>query len=105
MKELMFQKKLTLINQTNKKNVCFVITGILKIQVLNFNYMHVMDVIRYDLDDFMILNIKGVDYRCFVCNICKNTAIKLLNSSQQCIIDIDFGANKTLVEVIKEGAF
>ena len=31
--------------------------------------MHVMDVIRYDLDDFMILNIKGVDYR-FLCATC-----------------------------------
>ena len=36
----------------------------------------------YDLDDFMILNTKGVDYRCFVCNMSKNTAIKLLNNSQ-----------------------
>ena len=35
-----------------------------------------------DLDDFIILNIKGVDYRCFVCNMSKNTAIKLLNNSQ-----------------------
>ena len=26
-----------------------------------------------DLDDFMILNTKSVDYRCFVCNISKNT--------------------------------
>ena len=29
MKKLMFQKKLILINQTNQKNVCFAITGIL----------------------------------------------------------------------------
>ena len=36
----------------------------------------------YDLKDFMILNIKGVDYRCFVSNMSKNTAIKLLNNSQ-----------------------
>ena len=36
----------------------------------------------YDLDDFMILNIKDVDYRCSVFNISKNTAIKLLNKSQ-----------------------
>ena len=33
----------------------------------------------YDLDDFMILNIKGVHYRCFVFNMSKNTAIKLTN--------------------------
>ena len=30
----------------------------------------------------MILNIKGVDYRCFLCNMSKNTAIKLLGNSQ-----------------------
>ena len=36
----------------------------------------------YDLDNSMILNIKGVYYRCFVFNMSKNTAIKLLNNSQ-----------------------
>ena len=36
----------------------------------------------YDLDHFMILNIKGVDYRCFVCNMSKDTAIQLLNNSE-----------------------
>ena len=29
----------------------------------------------------MILNIKGVDYRCYVFNMSKNDAIKLLNNS------------------------
>ena len=36
----------------------------------------------YDLDDLMILNIKGVDYRYFAFNMSKNTAIKLLNNYQ-----------------------
>ena len=35
----------------------------------------------YHLDDFMILNIKMVDYRCFACSVSKNTSIKLLNNS------------------------
>ena len=35
----------------------------------------------YDLNDFMILNIKGVDYRCFVPNMSNNDAVKLLNNS------------------------
>ena len=48
----------------------------------------------YDLVDFMILNIKSVDYRCFAFNMSKNTAIKLLNKSQL-----------NTVEVIKEGGF
>ena len=48
----------------------------------------------YDLVDFMILNIKSVDYRCFAFNMSKNTAIKPLNKSQL-----------NTVEVIKEGGF
>ena len=35
----------------------------------------------FDLNDFKILNIKGVDYRCFMFNMIKNDAIKLLNNS------------------------
>ena len=35
----------------------------------------------YDLNDFMILNIKGIYYRCYVLNISKNDAITLLNNS------------------------
>ena len=35
----------------------------------------------YDLNDFMILNIKGVDYRCYLFNMSKSDAIKLLNNS------------------------
>ena len=42
MKELKFQKELTLINQRNENNVCFFIIGILNILVLNFNHTHVM---------------------------------------------------------------
>ena len=46
------------------------------------NSCHDTSVMVYDLDDIMILNIKGVDYRCFVFNMSKNTAIKLLNNSK-----------------------
>ena len=35
----------------------------------------------YDLNDFMILNIKDIDYRCYVFNMSKNDAITLLNNS------------------------
>ena len=72
--------KLTLINQINQNNVCFVIIGILKILVLNGS--HDLSVMVCELDDFMILNIKGVDYKCFVFNMNKNTAINLLNNSK-----------------------
>ena len=36
----------------------------------------------YDLDDFIMLNIKRIDYRCFVWNISKSDAIKMLNNSK-----------------------
>ena len=85
MKELMFQKELTLIKQRSQKNLCFVIFGIFKdigfkIQPYACNGCYNLSMV-YDLDDLMILNIKGVDYGCFVCNMSKNTAIKLLNNS------------------------
>ena len=40
--ELMLQKELTLLKQVNEKNVCFVIIGILKTLVINFNHISVM---------------------------------------------------------------
>ena len=45
------------------------------------NGCHDLLVMAYDLNDFMILNIKDVDYRCFVFNMSTNDAIKLLNNS------------------------
>ena len=42
---------------------------------------HDLSMMAYDLGDFKILNIKGVDCRCFVFNMSKNDAIKLLNNS------------------------
>ena len=35
----------------------------------------------YDLNDFMILNTEGIDYRCYVFNMSKHYAITLLNNS------------------------
>ena len=45
------------------------------------NQCHDLSMVVYDLNDFMILNIKGIDYRCYVFNTSKNDAIKLLNNS------------------------
>ena len=36
----------------------------------------------YDLNGFMIIYVKSVDYRCSVFNMNKNDVIKLLNNSQ-----------------------
>ena len=40
------------------------------------NRRHDLLMIVYDLKNFMILNIKGVYYRCYVINMSKNDAIK-----------------------------
>ena len=53
-----------------------------KFQPYVCNKCHDVSMMVYDLNDFLILNIKGVDCRCFMCNMSKNTAIKLLNSSK-----------------------
>ena len=53
-----------------------------KFQAYACNAYHDLSMMVYDLDDFMILNIKRLDYRCFVCNMSKNTAIKRLNNCQ-----------------------
>ena len=37
-------------------------------------------IVVYDLKNFMILNIKGVDYRCYVFNMSRSDAINLLNN-------------------------
>ena len=45
------------------------------------NGCHDFSMIVQNLDDFLILNIKGVDYRCCVVNMSKKDAISLLNNS------------------------
>ena len=45
--KLMFQKKLTLTKQAHQKNVCFVITGTLKMLDLNLNHMFVTNITMY----------------------------------------------------------
>ena len=87
MKRLMFQKELTLINQISQKNAWFVINGILKILVRNLNHMFVINVIvyqmmAYDLENIVILNVKSVDYRCVLWNMTRNDAVNRLNNSK-----------------------
>ena len=52
-----------------------------KYEPLVCNKCHDLSMVVYDLKDLMILNIKGVDYRCYVFNMSKSDAIKLLNNS------------------------
>ena len=63
MKELISLMELILISQINQKGC------------------HHLSMVAYDLNNFMILNIKSVDYRCYVFNMSKNDAVTLLNNS------------------------
>ena len=45
------------------------------------NKCHDLLMVVYDLNNFIILNIKVVDYRCYVFNMSRSDAINLLNNS------------------------
>ena len=45
------------------------------------NECHDLSMMVYYLNDFMILKIKGIDYRWYVFNTSENDAIALLNNS------------------------
>ena len=42
---------------------------------------HDFSMIVQNIDDFLILRVKGVDYRCCVVNMSKKDAVSLLNNS------------------------
>ena len=76
---MIFLNKLILVSQINQKNACSFISYEYEQYVCDG--CHDLSMMVYDLDDFVVLNIKDVDYRSFVCNMSKNNAIKLLNNS------------------------
>ena len=45
------------------------------------NGCHYLSMVVYNLNDFIILSIKGIDYRCYVFNMSKGDAVNLLNNS------------------------
>ena len=45
------------------------------------NGCHDLSMVVYDLNDFMILGMKGIDYRYYIFNMSKSDAINLLNNS------------------------
>ena len=85
MKELMSLKELILISQINQRVYdlsLLVIKGIgYKYKPYVCNGCHDSSMMVYDLKDFMILSIKGINYRCYVFNTSKSDAINLLNNS------------------------
>ena len=63
---------------------------------------------NYELKNIAILNVKGVDFRCILWGISRDGTVNRLNKSEledRGVLLMDFGANKTPVEVIREGAF
>ena len=62
----------------------------------------------YELKNIAILTVKGVNFRCILCDITRDEAVNRLNNfvlEDKGVLQMDFGADKTLVEIIKEGAF
>ena len=72
MKELVFQKKLRLINQINQINLNHIF----------FNKCHETSMMAYESENNAILNVKGINYRLFLWNMTKNDAINRLNNSK-----------------------
>ena len=75
------------INKTNKSKECM-ICHYWYFKDIDYEYeqyvcngCHDLSMMVYNLDDFMILNIKGVDYRCFVFIMSISHAVELLNNS------------------------
>ena len=72
------------------------------------NGCHAVPMMTYELKNIAILNAKGVDYTCIIWGISKDEAVNRLNNfvlEDKGVLLMDFRANKTPVEVIKEGVF
>ena len=52
-----------------------------KYEPLVCNACHDLSMVVYNVNDFMILKVNDVDYRCFVFNMSRSDSIKLLNNS------------------------
>ena len=74
-------------NKTNKSVECMIFyywyfkDAVFKYQPYVCNGCHDFLMIVQNLDDFLILKVKSVDYRCCVVNMSKKDAVSLLNNS------------------------
>ena len=61
----------------------------------------------YELKNSAKLNVKGVNFRCILWAICRDEPFNRLNKvlEDRGVLQMDFRANKTSVEIIKESAF
>ena len=71
------------------------------------NKCHDVLMTAYELKNIAILNVKGVDFRCILWGISRDEAVNRLNSvlEDKGVLQMDFGANKKPVEVIRKGEF
>ena len=72
------------------------------------NECHFIFMTGYQLKNNEILNVKEVSFRCIIWGISRDEAVNRLNNyvlEDNGVLKMDFGANKTPVEIIKEGAF
>ena len=72
------------------------------------NKCHDVLTAAYELKNIAILNVKGVGFRCILWGISRDEAANRFNHSvlkDKGVLQMDFRANKTPIEVIKEGAF
>ena len=83
--ELKFLKVLILIRQVHQKGEIFVTIGILQKKVsyfnLVFNDCHHVLMMSINLNDIVILNIKGADYCCIINRISKSEVVNLLQNT------------------------
>ena len=104
----------TTFNKSNKSVKC-IICHYWYFKDIGFNYQpyvcngcHDFSMIVQNLDDFVILRIKKVNYRSYIVGINKKDAVSLLNNSaldNKGVQIKDFGTNKTAFEIIKEDAY
>ena len=79
-----------------------------KLELNICNKCHDVSMTVYRLKNIAMLNVKGVDFRYILCGISRDVALNRLNNSvleDKGVLWINFGANKTPVEVVREGAF
>ena len=75
-----------------------------KFQPCLCNGYHAVSMMTYELKNMVILNAKGVDYRCILWGISRDGTVNRLNNSvleDKGVLQMDFGANKTPVDQLK----
>ena len=72
------------------------------------NKCHDVLMTAYELKNIAILNVKVVDFRCILWGISKDEVLDVVDNSvleDKVVLQMDFGINKTFVEIIIVGAF